>query len=106
MLVCSDAIKSLTSSHIKNLDPPRRTVLLMMTIQGKAPREVASELHISLQRARGRWRSGVVAVKTRLKMEGINLLEIPPPQPPERKTLAVRHFARTEAVSQLVRRAA
>jgi hypothetical protein len=75
----------------------------MMTIQEKAPREVASELHISLQRVRRRWRSGVISIETRLKMEGINLLESPSPQPPERKTLAVRNFARTEAVSQLLR---
>jgi DNA-directed RNA polymerase specialized sigma24 family protein len=99
-------VQSVLCHVIKSLNPSRRTVLVMMTIQVKAQREVATELQISLQRVRRRWRSALRTVETRLKMEGIDLFAPHQPQPPERKTLAVRTFTRTEAISELRRRVA
>ena len=91
---------------VKSLNPPRRTVLVMMTIQEKAPREVADQWHLSLRRVRRRWDSAVGAVETRLKMEGIDLLDPRHPEGPPRKVLPGTASTHAEAVLDLVRRAA
>jgi DNA-directed RNA polymerase specialized sigma24 family protein len=91
---------------VTSLNPPRRNVLVMMVIQEKAPREVADQLHLSLRRVRRRWSSAVTAVETRLKMEGIDLLDHHPPEGPPRKMLPVAVPTRMAAVLDLMRRAA